>query len=184
MWMSHVLSIIYTALLFLSPPHRQVSILLHRNQLFVRRCQSHAWFMSAIVVDYMPVWLQGGGQMEGEGGIPREDTQVFRIDKPNLEKRGGRGGQCEMAVDWLLLKKQTKKKPNSASNASLSAPLSPDTASILLFVGHVRWRQIGWWTIFNVYWRWIPLFFNYLPAFRDKSVSEKCLFCSGVSACA
>ena len=38
MWMSHVFSIIYTALLFLSPPLRQVSILLHRNQSVI--CQT------------------------------------------------------------------------------------------------------------------------------------------------
>lgn len=37
MWMSHVFSIIYTALLFLSPPLRQVSILLRRNQSVI--CQ-------------------------------------------------------------------------------------------------------------------------------------------------
>lgn len=35
--MSHVFSIIYTALLFLSPPLRQVSILLRRNQSVI--CQ-------------------------------------------------------------------------------------------------------------------------------------------------
>lgn len=38
MWMSHVFSIIYTALLFLSPPLRQVSILLRRNQSVI--CQT------------------------------------------------------------------------------------------------------------------------------------------------
>lgn len=45
--------------------------------------------MSAIVVDYMPVWLRGwlGGGKWREGGIPREDTQVFTRDKPNLQKR-------------------------------------------------------------------------------------------------
>lgn len=96
MWMSHVFSIIYTALLFLSPPHRQVSILLHRNQLFVRRCQSHAWFMSAIVVDYMPVWLRGWvgawGQMEGRvfwGKTPKFLRGINRIYRKYFFRRNG-----------------------------------------------------------------------------------------------
>ena len=85
MWMSHVFSIIYTALLFLSPPLRQLSILLHRNQSVI--CQTlsiQAWFMSAIVADYMPVWLEGGkGQME-ERGILKEILNLREINHTRL----------------------------------------------------------------------------------------------------
>lgn len=69
MWMSHVFSIIYTALLFLSPPLRQVSILLHRNQSVM--CQTLS-IRRLIYVSYCG-WLHasvtaGKEQMGGWGG--------------------------------------------------------------------------------------------------------------------
>lgn len=76
MWMSHVFSIIYTALLFLSPPLRQVSILLHRNQSVI--CQTLS-IRRLIYVSYCG-WLHasvtaGKEQMGGWGGGGRDVLQ-------------------------------------------------------------------------------------------------------------
>lgn len=82
MWMSHVFSIIYTALLFLSPPLRQVSILLHRNQSVIcQRLSIHC----LIYVSYCG-WLhasatagkeQGGGrERERQGDILQETPKI------------------------------------------------------------------------------------------------------------
>lgn len=90
MWMSHVFSIIYTALLFLSPPLRQVSILLHRNQSVI--CQTLS-IRRLIYVSYCG-WLHasvtaGKEQMGGWGGKRRSarDTKFSRGNKSILELR-------------------------------------------------------------------------------------------------
>ncbi len=84
MWMSHVFSIIYTALLFLSPPLRQVSILLHRNQSVI--CQTLS-IRRLIYVSYCG-WLHasvtaGKEQMGRETFCERH--QVFTGNKSILE---------------------------------------------------------------------------------------------------
>lgn len=88
MWMSHVFSIIYTALLFLSPPLRQVSILLHRNQSVI--CQTLS-IRRLIYVSYCG-WLHasvtaGKEQMGRETFCKGKTKQVFRQNKPILALR-------------------------------------------------------------------------------------------------
>lgn len=68
MRMSHVFSIIYTALLFLSPPLRQVSILLRRNQSVI--CQALS-IRRLIYVSYCR-WLHAS---VAAGGVKREQTK-------------------------------------------------------------------------------------------------------------
>lgn len=81
MWMSHVFSIIYTALLFLSPPLRQVSILLHRNQSVI--CQTLS-IQRLIYVSYCG-WLHASATA-GKEQMGRETfckkTPSFRARQP------------------------------------------------------------------------------------------------------
>lgn len=86
MWMSHVFSIIYTALLFLSPPLRQVSILLHRNQSVI--CQTLS-IRRLIYVSYCG-WLHASATA-GKEQMGRETFRkrhlVFTGNKSILELR-------------------------------------------------------------------------------------------------
>lgn len=62
MWMSHVFNIIYTALLFLSPPLRQLSILLDHNQSVI--CQ----LLSILFLLHVSFWSWLCAASDGEKG--------------------------------------------------------------------------------------------------------------------
>lgn len=69
MWMSHVFSIIYTALLFLSPPLRQVSILLHRNQSVICQTLSIRRLIYVSYCGWLHASVTAGKEQMGRGAF-------------------------------------------------------------------------------------------------------------------
>lgn len=81
MWMSHVFSIIYTALLFLSPPLRQVSILLHRNQSVICQTLSIRRLIYVSYCGWLHASVTAGKRTNGERETFCKRHQVFTRNK-------------------------------------------------------------------------------------------------------
>lgn len=77
MWMSHVFSIIYTALLFLSPPLRQVSIPLHHNQSVICQTLSIRRLIYVIYCGWLHASVSARKEQIVERGVLREDTKFW-----------------------------------------------------------------------------------------------------------
>lgn len=136
MRMSHVFSIIYTALLFLSPPLRQVSILLHRNQSVI--CQTLS-IRRLIYVSYCG-WLHasataGKEQMGRERHSARRHQVLWRNEKSS----------------FLNASADSRHPQSSGWSCGLNCLMSVIQQSVtfgVLHQTHQRWHT--WWDFKNL----------------------------------
>lgn len=85
MWMSHVFSIIYTALLFLSPPLRQVSIRLHRNQSVICQTLSIRRLIYVSYCGWLHASVTAGKEQMGREGFCKRHRVLGEINCPRVE---------------------------------------------------------------------------------------------------